>query len=90
MHGKKSEITVDTGCRLFAGLPEKIRAGRYHSLAAKDTGFPEKLQITGKTGDQEVMAVKHKKYEIYGLQFHPESILTPMGKQILTNFLSIE
>lgn len=88
MHGKQSEIEIDTTCPIFANLPNKILAARYHSLAADPDTIPDTLQVIGKTADNEVMAVKHKDFEIYGLQFHPESILTPDGKQILKNFLS--
>lgn len=87
MHGKQSEIFVDTECKIFHGLPEKIKAARYHSLAAKEETIPEKLLITAKTADGEIMAVAHRRYEVYGVQFHPESILTPDGEVMLRNFL---
>jgi anthranilate synthase component 2 len=87
MHGKMSVANVDNSCKLFKGLSSKIEVARYHSLAAASEGFPEELQITARTDDGEVMAVKHKDYEIYGVQFHPESILTPKGRVILGNFL---
>lgn len=87
MHGKQSEIAVDNGCRMFRGLPGKIKAARYHSLAARGETMPEELAVTAKTEDGEIMAVKHKEYEVYGVQFHPESILTPDGKTMLRNFL---
>ena len=87
MHGKQSEIIVDTKCRLFKGLPESIKAARYHSLAAKEETMPEELLVTAKTKDGEIMAVKHSRYEVYGVQFHPESILTPEGEVIIRNFL---
>lgn len=89
MHGKQSEITIDTKCRIFRNLPEKIKAARYHSLAALAGNMPEELVITAQTTDKEVMAVKHREYEIYGVQFHPESILTPEGGTILQNFLKM-
>jgi anthranilate synthase component 2 len=89
MHGKASEIKLDTSCRIFYGLPKTIMAGRYHSLAAVKATIPNSLQITAETYDHCVMAVKHSTYDVYGLQFHPESILTPHGKTIVKNFLSI-
>lgn len=88
MHGKQSEISIDTTCPLFRGLPEKIKAARYHSLAAEAQTMPKELAITATAQDGEIMAVCHKEYEIYGVQFHPESILTPDGETILRNFLS--
>ena len=67
----------------------KIQVARYHSLAAADENFPECLEVTARTEDGEIMAVKHRDYEVYGVQFHPESILTPKGKIMLRNFLEI-
>lgn len=87
MHGKQSEVTVDENCKLFKGLPKKIKVARYHSLAANPDILPSNLMVTAKTSDGEIMAVKHKDYEIYGLQFHPESILTPDGRQMINNFV---
>ncbi len=89
MHGKESETFVDTTCAIFKGLDEKIKVARYHSLAALEEGFPECLEIIAKTEDKEIMAVKHKEYDIYGLQFHPESILTKDGMKMLENFFAI-
>lgn len=87
MHGKQSIAKLDTECPLFRGCPEKTPVARYHSLAADPDTIPEELTVTAVTEDGEVMAVKHRDYPIYGVQFHPESILTPNGKQILRNFL---
>lgn len=87
MHGKQSVAKLDTECPLFQGCPEKTPVARYHSLAADPDTIPEELRVTAVTEDGEVMAVKHRDYPIYGVQFHPESILTPNGKQILRNFL---
>ena len=87
MHGKQSVAKLDTECPLFQGCPEKTPVARYHSLAADPDTIPEELMVTAVTEDGEVMAVKHRDYPIYGVQFHPESILTPNGKQILRNFL---
>ena len=87
MHGKQSVAKLNTECPLFRGCPEKTPVARYHSLAADPDTIPEELRVTAVTEDGEVMAVKHRDYPIYGVQFHPESILTPNGKQILRNFL---
>lgn len=87
MHGKQSVAKLDTECPLFRGCPEKTPVARYHSLAADPDTITEELKVTAVTEDGEVMAVKHRDYPIYGVQFHPESILTPNGKQILRNFL---
>lgn len=87
MHGKQSIVAIDTKDRIFKGLPEKIPVARYHSLIAGRDAFPEELTVIAEDEMGEVMAVKHQKYPIYGLQFHPESILTPDGMTILKNFL---
>jgi anthranilate synthase component 2 len=89
MHGKASCVTLDTDCPLFAHLPAQIEAGRYHSLTVARATLPAELQLTAYAEDGEVMAVQHRAYAVYGVQFHPESILSPAGKQILTNFLQI-
>ena len=87
MHGKQSEVTVDTSDLLFQGLPEKIPVARYHSLIADADTIPPELIVTAKTSENEVMAVRHKDYPIFGVQFHPESIMTSDGEKILRNFL---
>jgi anthranilate synthase component II len=87
MHGKQSLVKINTTCPIFAGLKEVIPAGRYHSLAVRPDTIPEELKVIGVADDGDIMAVKHKEYEIYGLQFHPESILTPDGEKIMENFL---
>ncbi len=90
MHGKKSKVSVDMGCPIYYGLPFfVIEVARYHSLAADESTIPEELIVTGKTEADEVMSVMHRDFPIYGVQFHPESILTPNGKQIMENFLKI-
>lgn len=89
MHGKASEVVVLNDCELFATLPEKIIVGRYHSLIVLKEELPKQLKVTAKTLDGEIMALQHAEYPVYGIQFHPESILTPMGKEILKNFLSL-
>lgn len=88
MHGKQSTVQVNNQHTLFQDLPEKITVGRYHSLAAKNDTIPDELTVIAYADDGEVMAVKHKEYEIYGLQFHPESVLTPDGKKMMENFLA--
>lgn len=87
MHGKKSEIKINTASPIFKGLPEIIEAARYHSLIGKRDTIPDELEVIAEDGIGEVMAVKHRKYEVYGLQFHPESILTPKGDIMMQNFL---
>jgi anthranilate synthase component 2 len=89
MHGKQSTAAVDTACPLFAGCPEYIDVARYHSLAVLEETLPPELAVTARTNDGEVMAVMHRQYPIFGVQFHPESILTPNGKTILNNYIQI-
>lgn len=89
VHGKAYDVTLDTESPLFHGMPKTIRAARYHSLAAVESTMPECLRITARTKDGEIMAVEHRDYPIYGLQFHPESIMTPEGHKILENFFAI-
>ena len=86
MHGKQSMVTLDTDCPIFKGMKKTIPAARYHSLAAVRETIPEELKITAETEDGEIMGVMHRDYPIYGVQFHPESILTPDGYEILKNF----
>lgn len=87
MHGKQSEVEFDTDSLLFRGCPKKAPVARYHSLAADKDTIPKELIITAYTKDGEVMAVQHREYPVYGVQFHPESILTPDGKTMLKNFI---
>lgn len=87
MHGKQSDVKFDKDCPLFRGCPEIAPVARYHSLAADADTIPEELKITALTTDGEVMAVQHKEYPVFGVQFHPESIMTPDGKQMLINFI---
>ena len=89
MHGKKSLITVDTKSPIFKDMPETIEAARYHSLSAAEEALPDQLKIISKSDDGEIMAVSHREYPIFGVQFHPESILTPLGISILKNFINI-
>ena len=88
MHGKQSLVRFAADCPLFAGVPEEAPVARYHSLAADAATIPEELRVTALTRDGEVMAVQHREYPIFGMQFHPESILTPDGKQMLRNFIA--
>lgn len=90
MHGKQSDASLDTSSPLFEQMPKNIKVARYHSLAALSDTLPNCLKITAKTTDGEIMGVCHKDYPIYGVQFHPESILTTNGQQILNNFLTIQ
>lgn len=87
MHGKQSTVELDLTSPIFKGLPQHIEAARYHSLAAVADTMPDTLKITGLTEDGEIMAVEHRSAPVFGLQFHPESILTPNGRIILENFL---
>ena len=89
MHGKQSIISLNPGCPLFAGLPAQIPAARYHSLIASRETLPDELLIAAQDDMGEIMAVQHRKFPIYGLQFHPESIMTPDGMVILKNFLEV-
>ncbi len=88
MHGKQSDTEFDGDCLLFKGCPQKAPVARYHSLAADAATMPECLEVTAITSDGEIMGVSHRSKPIYGVQFHPESILTPDGRQMLKNFLS--
>lgn len=88
MHGKQSEMTVLENAPIFKGIGRTFKGARYHSLSANPNTMPEELSVIAlDTQDGEVMAVKHKEYDIYGLQFHPESVLTPEGKKMVKNFL---
>ncbi len=87
MHGKQSMAVLDNGSALFRGMDKEITVARYHSLAAKASTMPACLTVTARTADGEVMAVEHTEYPIYGVQFHPESVLTPEGYRIMENFL---
>ena len=88
MHGKTSRIYHNKQT-IFRGIPNPFEATRYHSLIVERKSLPECLQITAWTKDNEIMGLKHKRYPLWGVQFHPESILTKVGKDILRNFLKI-
>jgi anthranilate synthase/aminodeoxychorismate synthase-like glutamine amidotransferase len=88
MHGKVSAIRHN-GQDLFEGMPNPFQATRYHSLVIKRETLPECLEITAETDEGEIMGVRHRQYPIWGVQFHPESILTQEGRTILRNFLNL-
>ncbi len=87
MHGKQDEALIDTGSPIFSGLPESIKVARYHSLAVEE--LPPSLKVTARAKDGEIMAVECVGSRIFGVQFHPESILTERGKDIIKNFLDL-
>ena len=92
MHGKTSNIKIEKDSALYKGVGDensRICVGRYHSLALDPDTLPECLRITGLSDDGEVMSVEHKDYPVFGLQYHPESILTPKGLDILKNFIKM-
>jgi anthranilate synthase/aminodeoxychorismate synthase-like glutamine amidotransferase len=88
VHGKAEEIVHD-GSALFRGVPRPLHAGRYHSLVVEARGLPKQLKISARTRDGIVMALRHVKLPVFGVQFHPESILTPDGQTLLRNFLEV-
>lgn len=88
MHGKTSEIH-HTGQGVFAGLPNPFVATRYHSLIVERSSLPSTLEVTAETADGIIMGLRHREFDVEGVQFHPESILTPVGKDLLANFLGL-
>jgi anthranilate synthase/aminodeoxychorismate synthase-like glutamine amidotransferase len=88
MHGKTSKIEHD-GRGLFQGLANPFEAGRYHSLAIEESSMPDCLEVSARSEDGEVMGVRHREFLVEGLQFHPESVLTPQGKRLLRNFFNM-
>jgi len=88
MHGKTSPV-LHEGDGVFAGLPNPFEATRYHSLIVRRESLPEELEIIAETSEHEIMGLRHKQYPIHGVQFHPESIMTAEGKQLLSNFLKV-
>lgn len=90
MHGKTSMAKLDTTTRLFHNMEPEIQVARYHSLAAVPETIPSELKITAVTEDGEVMAVEHREYPVYGVQFHPESVLTPDGTPIIKNLIAMK
>jgi len=89
MHGKSSPVYHD-GRTLFEGLPNPFNAGRYHSLSVSEQRLPEELAVSAYTSDGEIMAVRHRSFPTEGVQFHPESVLTPEGDRLLRNFMDLE
>ena len=89
MHGKQSIAKVDPTCKLYRNMSNRVKVARYHSLAADPDTMPKCLKVTATTDDGEIMGVKHESYDMYGVQFHPESIMTPEGKTMLKNFIDI-
>ncbi len=89
-HGVKTPIKIiDTSDRLFAHISQITEVGRYHSWVIDEKALNEDIKVTAKTNDGQIMAIKHKKYDVWGVQFHPESIMTDEGKQMIKNFLDI-
>ena len=88
MHGKTSRVEHD-GRGVFAGLSSPMEAARYHSLVIQDEGFPTDLEVSARTDDGVIMGVRHRTYPVEGIQFHPESFMTPEGLQLLANFLEV-
>ncbi len=88
MHGKSSKVQLDLDCELFVGLSQHTQVARYHSLAADPQTLPPCLEVVAKTSDGEIMAVRHHSHPIFGVQFHPESVLTLEGMAMITNFVN--
>ena len=87
-HGVATSCELQTGNSLFKGIPATIEVGRYHSWIVSDDNFPKELEVTARDENKYIMALQHKKFDVRGVQFHPESVLTPMGEQIMKNWLS--
>ena len=88
-HGVQSPVSISGDKTLFDGLGKQILVGRYHSWVVNEKSFPACLEITAYSGDGQIMALRHKEFETHGIQFHPESVLTPQGKSIILNFLNL-
>lgn len=88
-HGVATPIRLLGNDPIFDGLPETIEVGRYHSWVVSRNGFPDALEITAESGEGQIMALRHKTCPIHGIQFHPESVLTPMGRTIVENWLTL-
>ena len=89
MHGKQSKVYQGGLSSLFRGLGPEFKAARYHSLAARAEDFPEALKVTAESDDGEIMALEHREYPVFGVQFHPESVMTPDGKKMIENFMEV-
>lgn len=88
-HGVATPITLNDNEPVFEGLPRRIEVGRYHSWVVSHKDFPACLEITAESDDGQIMGIRHKDYDIHGIQFHPESVLTPDGKTIVKNWLDL-
>ena len=88
MHGKTSLLTDVADDVIFRGLKRPVQVARYHSLSVQESTLPEELEVTARSDDGEIMAMRHREYPIYGLQFHPESVMTPDGSAMIRNFLA--
>ena len=89
MHGKKKEIIKEGESTIFKDMPERFPAARYHSLAVIEETMPKCLKVTARCEDGEIMAIEHEEFPIFGLQFHPESVMTPDGRKMIENFLEV-
>ncbi len=89
MHGKTAKATLNTDCPIFRGMTSTMTVGRYHSLIVEAASLPDCLEVIARDQDSQIMAIKHRDYPVYGIQFHPESILTPLGGMITANFLRL-
>lgn len=87
MHGKTSLLTDVADDIIFKGIKKPVQVARYHSLSVQESTLPEELEVTARSDDGELMAMRHREYPIYGLQFHPESVMTPDGSAMIRNFL---
>lgn len=87
-HGVQTPVDVDNDEVLFKGLPAEVQVGRYHSWVVDEQNFPECLEITARSKEGQIMALRHKQYDVRGIQFHPESVLTPEGEKMISNWLN--
>ena len=90
MHGKSDTVEIDESCPIFEGIGKTLEVGRYHSLVIDNNSLPDNLKITAASDDGCIMAIRHKERPVYGIQFHPESVLTPQGMKMIENFLNIK
>ncbi len=88
-HGVATDATILSDRTLFKGLPRRITVGRYHSWVVSKEGLPESLEVLAESDEGQIMALRHRELPVYGIQFHPESVLTPSGKEIVENFLKL-
>ena len=90
-HGVSTPVKIDSkkNAPLFEGLPDELEVGRYHSWIIAEESFPDELEVTARDENNYIMALQHKKYDVQGVQFHPESVLTPMGEEIMRNWLKV-